>query len=62
MKKVTLSAAILAVAMMGCSDMGVDNSVASTNEVKSEQPGNFLAKLTPEPISSGEVEIGRAHV
>ncbi|MBQ7081416.1 MAG: hypothetical protein IJM92_17510 [Fibrobacter sp.] len=57
MKKVTLSAAILAVAMMGCSDMGVDNSVASTNEVKSEQPGNFLAKLTPEPISSGEVGL-----
>ena len=33
MKKITLSAAILALAMMGCSDTGVDNSVASTSEV-----------------------------
>ena len=44
MKKITLSAAIVALAMMGCSDAGLDNSVASTNEVKSEQNPNFLAK------------------
>ncbi|WP_173474716.1 hypothetical protein [Fibrobacter succinogenes] len=56
MKKVTLSAAILALAMMGCSDAGLDNSVASApaSEVKSEQTHNFLAKLTPETLSSGE--------
>ena len=57
MKKVTLSAAILALAMMGCSDAGLDNSVASVNEVKNEQDHSFLAKLTPEPISSGEVGL-----
>ena len=59
MKKVTLSAAILALAMMGCSDAGLDNSVASApaSEVKSEQTHNFLAKLTPEPLSSGEVGL-----
>ena len=47
MKKVTLSAAILALAMMGCSDAGLDNSVASApaSEVKSEQTHNFLAKF-----------------
>ncbi len=46
MKKVTLSAAILALSMMGCSDVGLDNSVASApaSEVKSEQSGNHLAK------------------
>jgi hypothetical protein len=37
MKKITLSAAIVALAMMGCSDAGLDNSVASTSEIKSEQ-------------------------
>lgn len=37
MKKVALSAAILALAMMGCSDVGLDNSVASSNEETSEQ-------------------------
>lgn len=37
MKKITLSAAVVALAMMGCSDAGLDNSVASTSEVKSEQ-------------------------
>ena len=37
MKKITLSAAIMALAMMGCSDAGLDNSVASTSEIKSEQ-------------------------
>ena len=42
MKKVTLSAALLALMMMGCSDVGLDNSVASINEVKSEPA--FLAK------------------
>ena len=44
MKKITLSAAILAMTMMGCSDMGVDNSVASTSDVKQEQSHNSLAK------------------
>jgi len=50
MKKITLSAAVLAMTMMGCSDMGLDNSVASTNEVKSEPTqqtaynADFLAK------------------
>ena len=47
MKKITLSAAILAVAMMGCSDAGLDNSVASTNEVKNEPA--FLAKQGDDP-------------
>ncbi len=39
MKKITLSAAIMALAMMGCSDVGLDNSVASasTSELKSDQ-------------------------
>ena len=51
MKKVTLSAAILALSMMGCSDVGLDNSVASTNEVKKEaQDQNFLAKMQPEGV------------
>ena len=45
MKKITLSAAILAMTMMGCSDMGVDNSVASTSDVKQEQSHNSLAKV-----------------
>ena len=37
MKKITLSAAILALTMMGCSDVGLDNSVASTSEVTDVQ-------------------------
>ena len=57
MKKVTLSAAILALMMMGCSDAGLDNSVASANEVNADQGRALLAKLTPEPISSGEVGL-----
>ena len=45
MKKITLSAAVLALAMMGCSDAGLDNSVASTNDVKNEsQNAALLAK------------------
>ncbi|MDY6330209.1 MAG: hypothetical protein SPL52_01755 [Fibrobacter sp.] len=44
MKKITLSAAIMALAMMGCSDAGLDNSVASTSEVKNTQDQTFLAK------------------
>ena len=45
MKKITLSAAVLALAMMGCSDAGLDNSVASTNEVKNvSQNAALLAK------------------
>lgn len=52
MKKITLSATVLALTMMGCSDSGLDNSVASTSEVKSDQvlplDGNpfALAKAT----------------
>ena len=54
MKKVTISAAVLALAMMGCSDAGLDNSVASTNEVKKEaQDQNFLAKMEPQPLMHG---------
>ena len=55
MKKVTLSAALLTLTMMGCSDMGVDNSVASTskNDVKSEQTQNFLAKSGDNPYDMG---------
>lgn len=46
MKKVTLSAAVLALAMMGCSDAGLDNSVASTNDAKSVQnASNAVAAL-----------------
>lgn len=45
MKKITLSAAIMALAMMGCSDVGLDNSVASTNDVKQEKSYNSLAKI-----------------
>ena len=37
MKKSTLSAAIVALAMIGCSESGLDNSVASTSDVKNEQ-------------------------
>lgn len=37
MKKITLSAAIVALAMMGCSESGLDNSVASTSEVTDVQ-------------------------
>jgi len=52
MKKITLSAAILAMTMMGCSDMGVDNSVASANDVKQEQSHNSLAKSVNKDWSS----------
>lgn len=50
MKKITLSAAALALALMGCSDAGMDNSVASTsvNEVKNENTVPFLAKYGSE--------------
>lgn len=37
MKKMALAATLLAVFMMGCSDTGVDNSVASTSDVKNKQ-------------------------
>ena len=51
MKKITLSAAILALAMMGCSDTGVDNSVASasTNEVKIVETKPSLARIVASP-------------
>ena len=65
MKKITLSAAIMALAMMGCSDAGLDNSVASTNEVKNEQTQNFLAKINAQsenivnvPLSEGAPGVG----
>lgn len=44
MKKVTLGAVVWALAMMGCSESGMDNSVTSANEVKSENIMPFLAK------------------
>lgn len=59
MKKITLSAAIVALAMMGCSDAGLDNSVASTSEVNNEQTKVLtneplvLAKLQPNPLENG---------
>jgi hypothetical protein len=48
MKKIlTLSAAIAALSMIGCSDAGLDNSVASTStsEVKVEKAEPYLAKI-----------------
>lgn len=50
MKKVTISAAVLALALMGCSDAGLDNSVASTNEVNNES--SFLAKGGDAPVNA----------
>lgn len=46
MKKMTLAATLLAVFMIGCSDMGVDNSVASTSEAKNQQ----VKAVTNEPL------------
>lgn len=46
MKKLALSAAILAMAMMGCSDTGLDNSVASTtSDAEKEQILNTSEKI-----------------
>jgi hypothetical protein len=53
MKKVTISAAVLALALMGCSDAGLDNSVASTNEVKKESA--ILAKMAQQPLQRGMI-------
>jgi len=59
MKKVTLSAAILALSMMGCSDVGLDNSVASTNEVKSEQKAsNSFSALMKSSYEEGSFAPG----
>lgn len=60
MKKITLSAAILALTMMGCSDTDVDNSMASTaaNDVQNEQVNKLtefplLMKKASNPVSCG---------
>jgi len=46
MKKIALSAAILAMTMMGCSDTGLDNSVASTSEIADIQ-NQYSADFVP---------------
>ena len=62
MKKITLSAAILAMTMMGCSDMGVDNSVASTNDVKQEKSSaNTVASLKKATIEETSLEVSYGH-
>lgn len=40
MKKVTLSAAILALTMMGCSETGVDNSMTATTSDAQKEKNN----------------------
>ena len=42
MKKVALSAAVLALSMMGCSDVGLDNSVASTSNAQDKMDLSFF--------------------
>lgn len=54
MKKVTLSAAVLALAMMGCSDAGLDNSVASTNDAKSVQKSSNVVSALMKASDSEE--------
>ena len=46
MKKITLSAAIVALTMMGCSESGLDNSVASTSEITDAQ-NQYSADFVP---------------
>ena len=46
MKKSTLSAAILAMTMMGCSDVGLDNSVASTSNAQNKLDLSFFNEPT----------------
>lgn len=52
MKKMTLSAALLAVVLMGCSESGLDNSVASTSDVKAEPA--FLARTFLQDFHQGQ--------
>ena len=56
MKKITLSAAVVALAMMGCSDAGLDNSVASTSEVtdvQNQYSADFVPVLKKETNTMG---------
>ena len=60
MKKITLSAAILALTMMGCSDTGLDNTVASasTSDVQNEQIKKntefpLVLKKVADPVTCG---------
>lgn len=50
MKKSTLSAAILAFAMMGCSESGLDNSVASTTSDAQKEKIIEMFKTVPDEI------------
>lgn len=66
MKKMTLSAALLAVVLMGCSESGLDNSVATTSESNMEslvkfpenpdlkliENPNLLARVTADCVTS----------
>ena len=61
MKKLTLSAALLAFAMMGCSESGLDNSMASTtSEISNKQiaeyfktvPTNFVDQSSSENVTA----------
>lgn len=66
MKKMALAATLLAVFMMGCSDMGVDNSVASTSEAKIGKTEPLLAKIATspiiiEPLSPGMEGVGNGY-
>ena len=47
MKKITLSAVLSALFMMGCSDMGVDNSVASTTREIIDVQNQYSADFVP---------------
>ena len=60
MKKIALSAAILAFAMMGCSESGMDNSIASasTSDAQNEQISKntefpFVLKKIAAPVTCG---------
>ena len=60
MKKVTLSAVIMALVMMGCSESGEDNSMASmtASDVRNEQIQKnadfpFVLKKVSDPVSCG---------
>ena len=47
MKKITLSAVLSALFMMGCSDMGVNNSVASTTREITDVQNQYSADFVP---------------
>ncbi len=60
MKKIALSAAILAMTMMGCSDTGLDNTIASasTSDVQNEQIKKntefpLVLKKVADPVTCG---------